>query len=66
MARNKLKWFPVTDGTPYRIKKGSYTAGKTKGGDCVSSPIKKLLCKARSYKRPEYKRWMEVFPHCNE
>ena len=67
MARNKSTWFPVTDGTPYRrAKKNSHTPGNTKGGDCVTDSMKKLLCKARAYKRPEYQRWDEVFPHCNQ
>ena len=62
MARNKATWFPVTDGTPYRrAKKNSHTPGKIKGDHCIASPMKKLLCKARAYKRPEYSRWDEFF-----
>lgn len=62
MARNKVRWIPVNDGVPYRrAKKNSHTPGSTKGEHCMATPMKKLLCKARAYKRPEYQRWDEVF-----
>lgn len=65
MARKK-GWFNPYDGfTRPKGAKNSHTTGKSKGGDCVATPRKKSLIKARAYRNnTDYSNYYNVFNNC--